>query len=203
MSRWLWAALVAVLLVLAAVVGVRYLVPAAHREAATQQGPVPIGGPFTLTDQTGKRVTAEDFRGRFMLVYFGYTFCPDICPLGLQTVAQTLDELLPELQERVVPVFITVDPARDTVEVVRDYVRLFHPRLVGLTGSEAEIADALRAWRVYARKAEATGGDGAYLVDHSTFTYLMDREGRYLAHFGHGTTPEEMAKRLTELVGPG
>ena len=203
MSRWLWAALVAVLLVLAAALGVRYLVPPARQEAATQQGPVPIGGPFTLTDQTGKRVTAEDFRGRFMLVYFGYTFCPDICPLGLQTIAQAYDELPPELQERVVPVFITVDPARDTVEVVRDYVHLFHPRLVGLTGSEAEIADTLRAWRVYARKAEATSGDGAYLVDHSTFTYLMDREGHYLAHFGHGTTPEEMAERLAELVGPG
>jgi cytochrome oxidase Cu insertion factor (SCO1/SenC/PrrC family) len=201
MSRWLWAALVAVLLVLAAVLGARHLVPPARQEAATQQGPVPIGGPFTLTDQTGKRVTAEDFRGRFMLVYFGYTFCPDICPLGLQTIAQAYDELPPELQDRVVPVFITVDPARDTVEVVRDYVQLFHPRLVGLTGSEAEIGGTLRAWRVYARKAEAKGG--AYLVDHSTFTYLMDREGRYLAHFGHGTTPEEMAKRLAELVWSG
>ena len=201
MSRWLWAALVAVLLVLAAVLGARHLVPPARQEVATQQGPVPIGGPFTLTDQTGKRVTAEDFRGRFMLVYFGYTFCPDICPLGLQTIAQAYDELPPELQDRVVPVFITVDPARDTVEVVRDYVQLFHPRLVGLTGSEAEIGGTLRAWRVYARKAEAKGG--AYLVDHSTFTYLMDREGRYLAHFGHGTTPEEMAKRLAELVGSG
>jgi protein SCO1/2 len=167
MSRWLWAALVAVLLVLAAVLGVRYLVPP-EQQATSQQGPVPIGGPFTLTDQTGRRVTAEDFRGRFMLVYFGYTFCPDICPLGLQTVAQALDELPPEVQDQVAPVFITVDPARDTVEVVRDYVALFHPRLIGLTGSEAEIADALRAWRVYARKAETKDGDGAYLVDHST-----------------------------------
>jgi protein SCO1/2 len=138
-----------------------------------------------------------------MLVYFGYTFCPDICPLGLQTLAEALDRLPPELQQRVVPLFITVDPQRDTVAVMRDYVGLFHPRLIGLTGSEAEIADVSRAYRVYARKAEPAGGDGGYLVDHSTFTYLMDPQGAYLAHFGHGTSSEEMAKRLEALLRTG
>jgi cytochrome oxidase Cu insertion factor (SCO1/SenC/PrrC family) len=203
MPRWFPAAFAAIALaVVAAVLGVRYLLPADHA-ATAQEGEVPIGGPFALTDHTGKRVTDQDFRGRFTLVYFGYTSCPDMCPLGLQTISQALDELPPGLQDKVVPLFMTVDPARDTVEVLRDYLRPFHPRLVGLTGSETEIADALRAYRVYARKAEAKASDGSYLVDHSTFTYLMDEDGKYLSHFGHGVTPDEMAERLGELLAAG
>jgi cytochrome oxidase Cu insertion factor (SCO1/SenC/PrrC family) len=203
MPRWLTAALAAIALaVAAAVLGVRYLVPA-EQAATAQDGEVLIGGPFALTDHTGKRVTDQDFRGRFMLVYFGYTSCPDMCPLGLQTISQALDELPPELQDKVVPLFMTVDPTRDTVEALRDYLKPFHPRLVGLTGSETEVADALRAYRVYARKAEPAASDGSYLVDHSTFTYLMDDDGKYLSHFGHGTTSEEMAKRLRELLAAG
>jgi cytochrome oxidase Cu insertion factor (SCO1/SenC/PrrC family) len=198
MPRWLAAILVVIVLSLVAVAGVRLLAPAATDTA--QQGEVLIGGPFSLTDQTGKQVTDQDYRGRFMLVYFGYTFCPDMCPLGLQTIAQTLDELSPAMQDRIAPLFVTIDPARDTVAVMRDYVAQFHPRLIGLTGSEAEIAQAVRAYRVYAHKADATAADGSYLVDHSTFTYLMDENGKYLTHFGHGTTPEEMAKRLQELI---
>lgn len=198
MPRWLVAVLVALALVAAAGLGWRFLMPAAETTVSAQQGTVPIGGPFSLIDQNGRRVTDQDFRGRFMLVYFGYTFCPDVCPLGLQTIAQAMDGLPQDVQDQVVPIFVTVDPARDTVEVVRSYVQAFHPKLVGLTGSEAEIGAAVRAYRVYARKAEPK--DGAYLVDHSTFTYLMDREGRYLAHFGHGTTPEEMARRIADLV---
>jgi protein SCO1/2 len=203
MPRWLAPTIVALLLVLAALVGVYYLVPSAPQTATAQQGTVAIGGPFTLTDHTGKQVTDQDFRGRYMLVYFGYTFCPDVCPLGLQTIAQALDALPPELQDRIVPLFVTVDPARDTVQVVRDYVGLFHPRLVGLTGSEAEVGQMLKTYRVYARKADATAGDGGYLVDHSTFTYLMDTEGQYLTHFGHGVTPEEMAERLKAALQQG
>jgi protein SCO1/2 len=133
-----------------------------------------------------------------MLVYFGYTFCPDICPLGLQTMTQAIDGLPPEQQEQIVPVFVTVDPERDTVQVMRDYVGSFHPRLVGLTGSTAEVGEALRAWRVYAQKAEPK--DGSYLVDHSTFTYLMGPDGRYVTHFGHATTAEEMTQRVGEAL---
>ena len=202
MPRWLAPALVGTVLLIATLVGVSYLIPAAS-DTAEQQGAVPIGGPFTLTDQSGKAVTEQDYRGRFMLVYFGYTFCPDMCPLGLQTIAQALDELPPELQERIAPLFITIDPERDTVAVMKDYVGQFHPRLVGLTGSEAEIAQAVRAYRVYASRSATPAADGSYLVDHSTFTYLMDENGRYVTHFGHGTTPDEMAGRLKELVGAG
>ncbi len=201
MSRWLAAVLALIALVAAGVMGARFLVPGPTGSA--QQGAVPIGGPFRLTDQNGKAVTDQDYRGRFMLIYFGYTFCPDICPLGLQTIAQALDELPPELQDQIVPIFITIDPARDTVAVMKDYVAGFHPRLIGLTGSEAEIDQAVRAYRVYASKAATTAADGSYLVDHSTFTFLMDRNGEYLTHFGHDITAEEMAQKLKELVGAG
>ena len=202
MLRVLAAMLVVAVMAVVAVVGVRWLMPAAEDESGTSSEAL-IGGPLTLSDQTGKRVTDQDYRGRLMLVYFGYTFCPDVCPLGLQTIATALDDLPAEVQDQVVPLFVTVDPARDTVPVMRDYVAQFHPRLVGLTGSEAEIEQMLRAYRVYASKAAAPAGDDSYLVDHSTITYLMDKQGRYLTHFGHDTTPEAMAKQIAALAAAG
>ena len=201
MLRVVVATAAVLVLALVALLGVRWLSPAAA--PTTDVGEVLIGGPFTLTDQNGRRVTDEEFRGRLMLVYFGYTSCPDMCPLGLQTIAQALDDLPAEVQDQVVPVFITVDPQRDTVDVVRAYVPQFSDRLIGLTGSEAEIAAAVRAYRVYAQKSSGETADGSYLVDHSTFTYLMGRDGKYLAHFGHGTSPEDMAKRLDEFAEAG
>jgi cytochrome oxidase Cu insertion factor (SCO1/SenC/PrrC family) len=205
MTRMLTALAASVLL---GVVATAPLAQAPERSAAELMDAVmwnrePIGGPFALTDQHGRRRTDADFRGRLMLVYFGYTFCPDICPLGLTTVSDAIDRLPAEIQDEVVPLFITVDPARDTVEVMREYVGSFSPRLIGLTGNEAAIASTLRAYRVYARKSDAETGDGRYLVDHSTFTYLMGRDGKYLAHFGHSTTSEEMAKQLEEAVAAG
>lgn len=187
-------------LVLAAAVllGVRWFSGGTETAAALTE--VPIGGPFTLTDQNGRRVSDEEFRGRLMLVYFGYTFCPDMCPLGLTTIADAINDLPPEIQDQVVPVFITVDPARDTPAVLHDYVPQFSPRLVGLTGSEAEVAAAGRAYRVYASKSNATTAEGSYLVDHSTFTYLMDRDGKYLTHFGHSTSPEDMANGIVKFA---
>jgi cytochrome oxidase Cu insertion factor (SCO1/SenC/PrrC family) len=195
-------AAVAVLVLAMATLGLaRWLTPPAEPTAA--QADVAIGGPFTLTDQNGREVKDAEFRGRLMLVYFGYTYCPDMCPLGLTTLADAVGALPPELQDQVVPVFITVDPARDTVPVMHDYVGQFSPRLVGLTGSEAAIADTLRGYRVYASKSSVESADGRYLVDHSTFTYLMGRDGKYLTHFGHSTTPEEMAKRIEEAIAAG
>jgi protein SCO1/2 len=196
--------LIAVLLVLAAVsAGLaavlvsRSDVPGSVAGRAT--GAALIGGSFSLVDQNGERVTDANYRGRYMLVYFGYTYCPDVCPLGLQTVAQAMDLLPPAVAERVVPIFITVDPERDTPEVMKSYVELFHPRLVGLTGTPDEIAQVTKAYRIYARKAESTDA-GDYLVDHSAFTYLMGPDGAYASHFSHGVTPEEMAARIEELV---
>lgn len=163
------------------------------------QGEALIGGPFSLLNHKGERVTDEDFRGRYMLVFFGYTSCPDVCPLGLQVMSQAMDELPEAVAEKVVPVFVTVDPERDTVQVMKDYVELFHPRLVGLTGTPEEIGVAVKAYRVYARKAESEDTSD-YLMDHSAFSYLMGEDGRYVTHFSHGVSPEEMASRIEEAV---
>lgn len=172
------------------------------RQVAEEQGEALIGGPFTLTDQTGRRVTEADFAGRKMLIYFGYTYCPDVCPLGLAKIAAAYDRLSPAEQEEVVPIFITVDPERDTVEAVADYVGLFHPALVGLTGSPEEVAAAAAAYRVYYRKAESESATD-YLVDHSSFTYLMDGDNHYLTHFGHDDTAETIADGLRARLGGG
>jgi protein SCO1/2 len=159
-----------------------------------------IGGPFELTDQAGKRVTDQTFRGKYMLVFFGYTYCPDICPGTLQVVSAALDRLGPAGDD-IVPVFVTVDPARDTPDVIREYAKSFHPRLVALTGSEADIAKATRAYRVYYAKAKGTENDKDYLMDHGSFLYLMDKDGKFLKHFGMTTNPDELANGLREAIG--
>ncbi len=200
--RMMLMASLAVLALAAATLGAaRWLTPAPEQAQAPAE--VQIGGPFTLVDQNGRAVTDEEFRGRLMLVYFGYTYCPDVCPLGLTAIATAMDELPAEDRDQVVPVFITVDPGRDTPSVMKDYVGQFSPQLVGLTGSQEQIDAAVRAYRVYASRSSADTGDGDYLVDHSTFTYLMDRDGRYLAHFGHATPPEEIAQRIEQAIGAG
>jgi protein SCO1/2 len=159
-----------------------------------------IGGPFALVDQDGKRVTDQDFRGRFMLVYFGYTHCPDQCPLGLETLTKALEEMPAEAAGKVQPLFVTVDPERDTPAVMKDYVANVYPRLIGLTGSPDEVTGVVKSYRMYVKKNEPEKAGGDYLVDHTAFTFLMGKDGRYLAHFSAGTTAEEMAKRTTALV---
>lgn len=151
-----------------------------------------IGGPFALIDHTGQAVTEADYAGRHLLVYFGYATCPDVCPTELLVVGQAMD-LLGPLADRVQPLFVTVDPARDTAAALADYVPSFHPRLVGLTGDEAQVRAAARAYRVYYRLHEPDE-DGAYLVDHTSYTYLMGPDGAYLAHFVYGQGPEKMAE---------
>jgi cytochrome oxidase Cu insertion factor (SCO1/SenC/PrrC family) len=168
------------------------------RQVQSSAGEALIGGPFTLTDQHGARVTEEDFAGRFMLVYFGYTFCPDICPTSLTVMAAAMDELPDAQAEQVVPILITVDPARDTVEQLAAYAPLFHPRLVALTGSEEEVRAAARAYRVYYHVPEEDGD--AYLVDHSTFVYLMGPDGSYRTHFGIDASPEAMAEAIGKEI---
>ena len=151
-----------------------------------------VGGPFTLTDQHGAAVTDQDFAGRYMLIYFGYTYCPDVCPLSLSNMAQAVDLLPADKAEQVVPIMITVDPERDTVGQLAEYAPLFHPRLVALTGTPEQIKQAAKAYRVYYSKA-GNGDSDAYLMDHSTFIYLMGPDGKYLRHFSHTATPEEIA----------
>jgi len=159
-----------------------------------------IGGSFRLTDHTGKRASDTDFLGRYMLLYFGYTFCPDVCPAELQTMGRTMDRLAAK-GEKIVPVFISVDPQRDTLAVLKDYVAAFHPRMIGLTGSAAEIAAATKAYKVYYRKAPgAMAGDKDYLMDHTSFIYLVGPDGKVVALFRGGTKAEVLAKELIRLT---
>jgi len=139
-----------------------------------------IGGPFTLTDSSGKEVHWSDFDGKYRIVYFGYTYCPDICPNDMLKIGQAmklLDKRAPAKAKAIVPIFITVDPERDTPKVVGEFIRNFDDRIVGLTGSPAAIQAVEKQYAVYAKK-EAPGPGGAYLVGHSQIAYLMDKDGK-------------------------
>ncbi len=179
--------------------------PAGHAVAGHEPTPIvastAVGGPFELVDHTGRTVTDKDFRGRHLLVYFGFTYCPDICPTELALIASAVDRL-GEAADEVVPVFITVDPERDTPEAVAGYVELFHPRMVGLTGTPEQVARAAEAYRVYYARAE-TEGATEYLMDHSSFTYLMGPDGENLAVFPYGTAPDRMAEVIRERLAAG
>ncbi len=161
-------------------------------------GEAAIGGEFTLTDHAGRRVRASDFRGRHVLLYFGYTHCTDICPAELQSMSLALDAL-GEQAARVKPVFITVDPERDTVEVLDAYRRHFHPDFAALTGSPAEISAAAKAYGVYFAKGE-DDGEGNYPMDHSSIVFLLGPDGRYVRHFSANTPPETMAAAIREAL---
>lgn len=158
-----------------------------------------IGGPFSLVDQDGRPVTDREFRGKLMLVFFGYTYCPDVCPTELQVMSAVLDELGPKATD-VQPIFVSVDPERDSPAVLKEYLSNFHERIVGLTGSPEQVAAAARAYRVYYAKARDTGSSADYLIDHSAFLYLMDRKGEYRAHFRNQTPPDEIVRRVRELL---
>ncbi len=160
---------------------------------------VTVGGPFALTNGVGKTVTPADFAGRHMLVYFGYTFCPDVCPTELGNIAVALDMLDEEDAERVTPIFITIDPERDTPEIVADYVQLFHERLVGLTGTRDQIDQVAQQYRIFFRKVEDPEHT-YYLMDHSSFVYLMDDNGELVSMFAYGTEPESLAAAIRSSV---
>lgn len=162
-------------------------------------GKAAIGGAFALTDHTGRRVTEKDFAGKPMLVYFGFTHCPDICPSGLQVISAALDKLGPDA-EKVTPLFITVDPERDTAAALAEYVTSFHPRIVGLTGTPDEIKDAAKAYRVYYKKVEDPGSAGQYTVDHTSFMYLMDKNGEFAQHFPHSVAIDTLAGAIAKQL---
>ncbi len=161
-----------------------------------------VGGPFTLVAPDGRTVTDRDFRGRWMLVFFGYTFCPDVCPTALANVALVLERLGP-LAERLAPVFISIDPERDTPEVVGAYVRQFDPRIVGLTGTPERVRAAAQAYRAFYRKVEPEAGEDAdaYLVEHSAWLYLMGPDGTFVKVFPHASDPERVAAAIAEAMG--
>ncbi len=192
------APLLAVLVVVVVAIGARFMLIA---PGADGQGKAAIGGPFTLVSETGETVTEKDFAGKFLLIYFGYTYCPDVCPTGLTAMAMAMDDLTAEQQANLVPLFISVDPERDTVEAMRDYTAAFHPDLIGLTGSPEQVAAAAKEYKVYYAKAEQGADAEDYLVDHTAITYLMGPDGAFLTHFSHGTAPEKMAETIAKYMG--
>jgi cytochrome oxidase Cu insertion factor (SCO1/SenC/PrrC family) len=160
-----------------------------------------IGGDFEMVSHTGEAFTQEQLLGQFSLLYFGFTYCPDICPEGLVTIAQAIDVLPTATAAQLQPIFVSVDSQRDTTEVMRDYVQHFHPKLVGLTGSPEQVDVIARAYKVFHSKVEKEGDEDNYLIDHSGFMYLMDPQGRYLTHFPHHVSAEELAEALLKHIG--
>ncbi len=167
--------------------------------SAQQQVPLtlsPLGGPFTLTDQAGKPRSDGDFRGQFTLVYFGYTFCPDVCPTTLAAEADALDRL-GKKAARITPVFITIDPARDTPSVMASYVKAFGPRFVGLTGTASQIASVAREYRVYYAKRPLPHGYG---MDHSGEVYLMGPDGKLVTFYDPPLDSKKLAADLEKRI---
>jgi len=159
-------------------------------------GEAAIGGSFTLIDQDGKPRRSGDFSGHFMLIYFGYSYCPDICPTRLAVMADALDKLADT--DRVVPVFITIDPARDTSGVLKAYLKAFGPRFVGLTGDAKAIDSAAGAYRVFYRKHPLAGG--GYAMDHSSQIYLMGPDGKFIAAYDEAFGPDRLAAELKKRL---
>jgi len=156
-------------------------------------GVAQVGGPFSLIDQNGMRRTDADFRGKFMLVFFGYTFCPDVCPTTLAAESEAF-RILGTSAERIVPVFISVDPKRDTPDIMKAYLSAFGPQFVGLTGTDEEIAAAAGAYRVYYKSNAADGPD--YTVDHSSVIYVMGPDGAFITNYGLDDGPDAIADDL-------
>jgi protein SCO1/2 len=174
------------------------LAVAVPRILAVDNGSAAIGGPFALTDQHGKPVTDADFKGKLMLVYFGYTYCPDVCPTTLATIGNALDKLSPEQRKQVAPIFITVDPERDTQKVMGDYVANFAPDMLGLTGPLDAVEKVEHEYHVYAKKHPEA--DGSYSMDHSSIVYLMDRDGKYRAIFSGEVKAADIADGLKKFL---
>ena len=197
-SRVLLICLASVAIVAASVLGFTAMrVLTGGPDEGSSIGEAKIGGPFSLVDGDGKTVSDVDYRGKLMLVYFGFTYCPDVCPTELQAMSQAVDLLGRDAGE-VQPIFITIDPERDTPELVKAYAANFGS-MTGLTGSAEQVADAARAYRVYYRKAESAAST-EYLMDHSSIIYLMGRDGRFLTHFSRGAKPEVIATALRKFL---
>jgi cytochrome oxidase Cu insertion factor (SCO1/SenC/PrrC family) len=207
--RWTATGLVVVLALMWGVVWMARDAPAGHAAmlvsaVAAWTRPSPpsletgLGGPFSLVDSNDRPVTDQSFPGKWMLIYFGYTYCPDVCPTTLQTISNVLDQL-GDKAAQIVPLFITVDPERDTPAAVGQYVTLFDPRLIGLTGTTLQVDAAKSAYRVFSRRVNAPTGDG-YTVDHSSYIYLEGPDGKVKALFKDGMTEADMVVAITAAM---
>jgi protein SCO1/2 len=186
----------AAVLLLAIVAGVLLYTPFGRHLWQSETGIALIGGPFHLVDQNGQTRSDADFRGQYLLVFFGYTNCPDVCPTTLQTITTAMDKLGGDAA-KVTPIFITVDPERDTPAVMKAYAANFTPRLVALSGSPDAIAAAAKVYRIYYKKV----GEGAdYSMDHTALVYLMGPDGNYLAHFSNEATADDIVKDLHQRL---
>jgi cytochrome oxidase Cu insertion factor (SCO1/SenC/PrrC family) len=164
-------------------------------------GKVEVGGPYSLTDQDGKTRSSTDFRGKYQLIYFGYSFCPDVCPTTLGVISQSLDKLGADAG-RVVPIFITIDPERDNSAILKQYMAAFGPRFVGLTGSISAIAAVEKQYRVYAKKQplDKNNPKAGYGMDHSSVIYLMGPDGRLVTFYDELISPDALAKDLKAKI---
>lgn len=158
---------------------------------------VTVGGPFALIDQHSKPVTDRDFHGKYMLVFFGFTYCPDVCPTTLAVITAALDKLGAKA-DRVAPLFITIDPERDTPEELRNYLDAFGSRFYGLTGSPEAVAEAAKAYRVYYKKRPMEGG--TYTMDHTSIIYLMDAEGKFVTNYSLEQGPDAIAADMEKRI---
>lgn len=174
------------------------IISQAPPSGAIVAGKALVGGPFSLLDADGKRVTENDFAGKKLLVFFGFTSCPDVCPGGLQVISAALEKLGPKA-DKLTPIFITLDAERDTPAKVGAYAKSFSPKLVGLSGSDADVTAAAKAYRVYFKKVP--GSDPAnYNIDHSSIIYLMDESGQYVTHYPYPVTVDELADKLDKVL---
>jgi len=164
-------------------------------------GDISIGGPFTLVDHKGNTVTEADFGDKYRVMFFGFTHCPDFCPTKLYHISQMLDRLPAEKAANIAPIFVTVDPARDTPEILNDYITGFDPRFTALTGSYEQIAAAAKAFRAYYQKVPSDDPD-FYNVDHSTFTYVMSPDNEFIDVISYDTSIEAMVEKVGGYVTP-
>lgn len=203
MTRNGMIALVAgLLLAVAAGIGISELLVGAAEDrnpGGSSPAAASVGGPFTLVNQDGETVTDETWRGKYMLIYFGFTFCPDVCPTELGVMSSAV-KALGDDAGKVQPIFITVDPERDTPDVMARYVALFHPRLVGLTGTLDQVDQVAKSYHVFYRKAEDESSSAGYTMDHSSIVFLMGPDGEYLKLFPPQTAPDKMAEAIAGYI---
>lgn len=173
--------------------------PSSNSGQVIEVGKPLIGGPFTLTDQTGKQVTEKDFAGRYALIFFGYTHCPDICPSALQVIAAALDKLGDKAKE-ITPVFISLDGERDTPAKMADYLASFGKTFVGLTGAKDDVAAAAKAYRVFYQVVPDEKTPGEYTIDHAAIIYLMGKDGQFVTHIPHTTNVDQVVEILNKAI---